>query len=256
LSGRTLPDEDGKLTLFAVGDDDQNIYAFDGASVEFIRRFEADYNAKPAFLTENYRSTGHIIAAANLIIDSAADRMKAGHPISVDRARLKEPLGGAWQEFDPVSKGRVQILPAGSNAMTQAMAVMSEFDRLSTLDPDWDWARTAVISREWKFLEPIRSYCEMHHIPVQMADEETAQFWRLRETQSLVTWLRSTESKLVDPGAIQGWMDGQADGVWWSLLREAVDEYAIETGNAELPIAHFIDWLAEWGREVRRRQTD
>ncbi|MEE4238952.1 MAG: UvrD-helicase domain-containing protein, partial [Anderseniella sp.] len=119
LSGRTLPDEDGKLTLFAVGDDDQNIYAFDGASVEFIRRFEADYNAKPAFLTENYRSTGHIIAAANLVIDSAANRMKAGHPISVDRARLKEPLGGTWQEIDPVSNGRVQILPVGTNAMTQ-----------------------------------------------------------------------------------------------------------------------------------------
>ena len=39
LAGRTLADEEGKLTLFAVGDDDQNIYAFDGASVEFIRRF-------------------------------------------------------------------------------------------------------------------------------------------------------------------------------------------------------------------------
>ena len=39
LAGRTLKDEDRKLTLFAVGDDDQNIYAFNGASVEFIRRF-------------------------------------------------------------------------------------------------------------------------------------------------------------------------------------------------------------------------
>ncbi len=54
-----------------MGDDDQNIYAFGGASVEFIRRFEADYAAKPAFLTENYRSTGHIIAAANLVIEPA-----------------------------------------------------------------------------------------------------------------------------------------------------------------------------------------
>ena len=49
LAGRTLADEEGKLTLFAVGDDDQNIYAFSGASVEFIRRFEADYAAKPPF---------------------------------------------------------------------------------------------------------------------------------------------------------------------------------------------------------------
>ena len=46
LAGRTLEDEDRKLTLFAVGDDDQNIYAFNGASVEFIRRFEADLRAE------------------------------------------------------------------------------------------------------------------------------------------------------------------------------------------------------------------
>ena len=39
LAGRRLEDEAGKLSLFAVGDDDQNIYAFNGASVEFIRRF-------------------------------------------------------------------------------------------------------------------------------------------------------------------------------------------------------------------------
>ena len=50
LAGRTLNDEDRKLTLFAVGDDDQNIYAFNGASVEFIRRFEADYGPKPSYL--------------------------------------------------------------------------------------------------------------------------------------------------------------------------------------------------------------
>ena len=49
LAGRTLADEDDKLSLFAVGDDDQNIYAFAGASVRFIRRFEADYQAKTMF---------------------------------------------------------------------------------------------------------------------------------------------------------------------------------------------------------------
>ena len=46
LAGRTLEDEDGRLGIFAVGDDDQNIYDFQGASVEFIQRFEADYKAK------------------------------------------------------------------------------------------------------------------------------------------------------------------------------------------------------------------
>ena len=42
---------------------------------------------------------------------------------------------------------------------------------------------------------------------------------------------------------------------WWELLRDAVGEYALETGGAELPTGHFIEWLAEWGREARRRQT-
>ena len=64
LAGRTLSDADDKLTIFAVGDDDQNIYSFNGSSVEFIRRFEADYGPRPSYLTGNYRSTGHIIAAA------------------------------------------------------------------------------------------------------------------------------------------------------------------------------------------------
>ena len=68
LAGRTLAEEDDKLSLFAVGDDDQNVYAFNGSSTEFIRRFEKDYRAGPVYLTDNYRSTANIIEAANAVI--------------------------------------------------------------------------------------------------------------------------------------------------------------------------------------------
>jgi ATP-dependent DNA helicase RecQ len=139
--------------------------------------------------------------------------------------------------------------------VTQAMAVMTELERLAKLDAAWDWRRVAVIAREWKTLDPLRSYCELQRIPVQMANEDTAQFWRLRETQVLVTWLRKPENKLVDSDTIEKWLDEQSTGTWWSLLREAVEEYAIETGAAELPRDHFLNWLFEWGREIRRRQT-
>ena len=91
LAGRTLAEEDDKLSLFAVGDDDQNIYAFNGSSVEFIRRFEEDYGARPMYLTDNYRSTANIVVAANAVIDPARERMKTGHPISIDRARVNDP---------------------------------------------------------------------------------------------------------------------------------------------------------------------
>ena len=255
LAGRTLEDGDRKLTLFAVGDDDQNIYAFNGASVEFIHRFEADYGPKPAFLTANYRSTRHIIAAANALIEPARDRMKTGHPIRIDRARAKDPLGGEWCGLDPVVQGRVQTLPAQSDPVAQAHAAMTELVRLAGLDPGWEWSKCAVIAREWRYLEPVRAWCEVHDIQAQMGNEEIPRFWRLRETQALVAWLRGRESRLVWGTDLHGWLDEHPRGRWFMLLREAVDEHALETGGgAEVPAGHFIEWLAEWGRDVRRRQ--
>ena len=94
IAGRSLDDPDSRLSLFAVGDDDQNIYAFAGASVEYIRRFETDYVAKPVYLVENYRSTANIVHAANRVIARAAERMKSGHDIAVNSARRREPAGG------------------------------------------------------------------------------------------------------------------------------------------------------------------
>ena len=255
LAGRTLIDEDGRLSLFAVGDDDQNIYAFAGASVEFIRRFEADYQTKPAYLVENYRATAHIIAAANAMIEPAGSRMKTPHPITIERARAKESPGGAWQTLDPVRKGRVQVLAACENQITQAMAVMTELQRLAGLSCDWDWSKPAIIAREWKYLNPVRSYCELHEIPVQMAYEESPHFWRLRETQALIRWLRELEAKLLQAGTIHRWLNQQSTGPWFELLREAVEAYALETSDVELPKEYFIEWLAQWGHEVRRRQT-
>ena len=194
LAGRTLDDEDGKLTLFAVGDDDQNIYAFNGASVEFIRRFEADYGPKPVYLTANYRSTAHVVAAANTVIEPSRERMKADHPIHVNLAREKDPPGGEWEELDPVSRGRVQIVPAGLDEAHQARAVMAELQRLAALASDWDWSHCAVIAREWKYLAPVRAFCETYGVPSQMGDEEIPGFWHLRETRQFVEWLRKRES--------------------------------------------------------------
>jgi ATP-dependent DNA helicase RecQ len=139
--------------------------------------------------------------------------------------------------------------------MMQAIAVMAELQRLSGLTDQWDWSRTAIIARDWKSLEPVRSYCELHGLPVQMADEEMVPFWRLRETQRLVGWLRQPPARRVDAPAIHVWLAQQGSGRWWALLHEAIQQYSLETSNAELPIDHCIEWLAEWGREVRRRQT-
>ena len=254
LAGRTLSDEDDKLSLFAVGDDDQNIYSFNGSSVEFIRRFETDYGAKPAFLTDNYRSTDHIIAVANAVIKPARQRMKTGYPIRVNRAREKEPPGGAWAGRDPVAHGRVEVLPVGDTPISQAQAAIAELKRLARLNSDWSWSDCAVVAREWRYLDPVRSLCDLEEIPAQMANEEFSGVWHLRETQSLVNRLRGRDSRLVKIENLNDWLIRQRSNPWTELLQEAVTEYALETSGAETLVDHFIEWLAEWGRDVRRRQ--
>lgn len=255
LAGRTRIDEDSKLSIFAVGDDDQNIYAFGGASVEFIRRFEQDYKARPTFLVENYRSTQNIVSAANLLISPAQGRMKVEHPITIDRARKKALPGGEWQSLDPLGRGRVQVLPSVQTNIEQAIAVMTEFHRLAGLVQGWRWDQCAVIAREWKFLEPVRAWCELHAIPVQLADEDGIPLWRLRETQALVQWARLRESRLISPTILHEWLDMQPAGPGWSLLRQAIEGYELEIAAAELPTEHFFEWLAEWGRDLRRQQS-
>ena len=254
LAGRTAPDSDDKLTIFAVGDDDQNIYAFNGSSVEFIRKFEADYGPSPTFLTANYRSTGHIIAAANEVIKPARQRMKSDHPIHVDRAREKDPPGGDWSLLDPVARGQVQLLPAGENSITQAQAVVAELKRISTLSDSFSWSSCAVVAREWSYLDPVRTLCEVEQIPVQMANEDFSGFWHLRETQALIKWARNLDSQLVKSVDVVAWLQERQTNAWNELLLEAVKDLQIETGGLENSVDNFIEWLAEWGRDYRKRQ--
>ena len=254
LAGRTISDADARPSLFGVGDDDQNIYAFSGASVEFIRRFEMDYNANTAFLTDNYRSSGHIIDAANAVIAPARERMKTDHAIHIDHKREDNPPGGAWEELDPIARGRVQILPAGDDTISQAQAAMAELRRVSGLVPDWNWSSCAVIAKEWSYLEPVRSICERDSIPVQAANEDDMSVWRLRETQALVREAKRRGPGLITTSDLSEWTSQQRPNPWAELLEQALEEHQIETSATDVPAASFVEWLAEWCRGARRRQ--
>lgn len=81
--------------VFAVGDDDQSIYAFRGARVGNMRDFERDFRVQNIVkLEENYRSHSNILDAANAIISHNQNRLGknlwtnagAGEPVRVYEA--------------------------------------------------------------------------------------------------------------------------------------------------------------------------
>ena len=89
---------------------------------------------------------------------------------------------------------------------------------------------------------------------MQMANEDFSGFWHLRETRALIQWLRARDSRLVTSKDLSAWLGGQPSNDWIDLLGEAVGEHELETGGVETAADHFIEWLAEWGRDYRRRQ--
>ncbi len=65
----------GSSSVFAVGDDDQSIYAFRGADVENMRLYEKQFHPMMVKLEQNYRSHGHILDTANHLIANNSERL-------------------------------------------------------------------------------------------------------------------------------------------------------------------------------------
>jgi len=258
IAGRTLEEGNGRLSIMAVGDDDQNIYAFRGANVEFIRRFQEDYKCGTVYLVENYRSSDHIIQAANQLIAQNKDRMKREHPIRIDRLRRPEPAGGAWAKRDPLGQGRVQRLRV-ADPFHQAHAVFEEMMRLKSLDPALDWSDVAVLGRTKAVVDGVRAILEDKQVPVRIGLESGLPLHRVREVQWFLSGLRSMEKEIRRASELAAHLPGRRNGEggthWAAILEELHANYLLETADAELPVSCFIDWLYEAIAEQRREKA-
>ncbi len=119
--------------LFVVGDDDQSIYGWRGAKIENIQRFLQDFsNHRLVRLEQNYRSTGHILDAANGLITQNRGRLGKqlwteggqGEPISVyaafndlDEARFV--IGRIQQWLEPGGQRSEVSILYRSNAQSR-----------------------------------------------------------------------------------------------------------------------------------------
>ncbi len=122
-----------KNIMFAVGDDDQSIYAFRGANVGNMAEFERDFHVENVIrLEQNYRSHGHILAAANALIAHNKKRLgknlwtSAGHgePVRVYEAQ-SDGYEANWltEEVQALKRGGLRLADIGvlyrSNAQSR-----------------------------------------------------------------------------------------------------------------------------------------
>ena len=109
--------------IFAVGDDDQSIYAFRGARVANMGQFERDFNVKNRIkLEQNYRSVGNVLKAANALI-------------AHNKARLGKDLWTEAGEGEPI-----RVFEATSDRDEAAFVL----DRIKKLITEEGYARSDV----------------------------------------------------------------------------------------------------------------
>ena len=116
--------------LCCVGDDDQSIYGWRGAEVGNILKFESDFvGAKTVRLEENYRSTGHILAAASAVIAHNEARLgKTLFTAAEEGEKLR--VNGYWDGADEartVSSQIERMMEEGGNLSQIAVLVRAGF---------------------------------------------------------------------------------------------------------------------------------
>jgi ATP-dependent DNA helicase RecQ len=135
-------DESQKSFLMAVGDDDQNLFEFIGADIQFIRRFCQDYNiANTAIipLIKNYRSRPTIVEFANRFIEKAISPEK----------RLK----GIEQRIESVNNDKPgKILWGEYHHPYHAASWIADKIAEILTDPNLPKENIAVLAHQWKDL--------------------------------------------------------------------------------------------------------
>lgn len=148
-------------TLLAIGDPDQAIYGFRGADVQLFFRFQGDFGAQVISLTQNYRTTGTIVQAAQALIQHNV--LRSGLQLQTDRAQ-----------------GTKISLRAGADASEEAGYVVAQIkayvggvDNLALGMPDeghYTFADIAVLFRQRSVGQAIFRQLHKAGIPAYFGD--------------------------------------------------------------------------------------
>lgn len=154
--------------LAVVGDSDQSIYAFRGATIRNIQEFERDYpNATTILLEQNYRSTQNILEAANAVI-------------SQNEGRRPKKL---WTDH---GEGEKIIGYVADNEHDEARFIATEIDALA--DQGRNYSDIAVMYRTNNSSRAVEDIFIRAGIPYKVVGG--TRFYERREIRDLIAYLR------------------------------------------------------------------
>ena len=154
--------------LTVVGDSDQSIYAFRGATIRNIEEFERDFTgARTILLEQNYRSTQNILSAANAVIARNTGR----------RAKNLWTASG---------DGALITLDAADSEHDEARFVVGEIDRLA--DSGVEWGDVAVFYRTNAQSRALEELLVRQGIPYRVVGG--TRFYERREIKDALAYLQ------------------------------------------------------------------
>jgi len=178
---RALVGDAGMFT--AVGDDDQSIYGWRGATIENLQRLPQDYPALTVIpLEQNYRSTGHILRAANAVI---------AHNPKVFEKKL-------WSEFGDGEP--VRLLECDSEEHEAERAV-SRIQALRAQDGRNGYGDFAVLYRANHQARVFEQKLRAAQIPYRVSGGQS--FFDRAEIKDLTAWLRLLVNNDDDPAFLR-----------------------------------------------------
>lgn len=158
--------------LAVVGDSDQSIYAFRGATIRNIEEFERDYpNASTIMLEQNYRSTQNILGAANAVI-------------AQNEGRRPKKL---WTDQ---GSGEKIVGYVADNEHDEARFVASEIDALA--DKGVPYSDMAVMYRTNNASRALEDIFIRSGIPYKVVGG--TRFYERREIRDIVAYLKVLEN--------------------------------------------------------------
>ncbi len=255
LTGRLEQDREAAISIMAVGDDDQSIYGFRNANVEFIQKFKTDYEAEIFYLVENYRSSHSIIQAANAFIALNQHRMKTQWPIRINARRkgLEQPP----EKMD--INDLVQVVTAGDMA-SQAVSVAR---KIKSLKAEREYDDIAVVSRQgiqYPFLVSLRMALAKEGIPFCYSIKSGSggsgfSLLRIREIQAFIQYLEDHKGQSKTPSDLkQAVLDAfSLESTWTHQIAQIMDAWCGVNSDMEISVdqakAFALETLVEERRE-------